>query len=276
MGLDPTFDLALCLRSGQVFRWSRGPDGVWMGVDGDRWFGLHDPLRPEEADLPEVRSLLGLQADPWTELLRRGPELRPLVDRYPGLRLMRPESVVETFFTFLCSANNSLHRIVPMCFRLGEFGEPFSDRPDLWRFPSVERLAEVKEDELRSLGFGYRGRTIPMAARAVMDRGGRPWLEGLREVGFSEARRALQEIHGVGPKLADCICLYGLHYTESTPIDTHLWQALVRHYRDDWHGQSLTSRRYEDAGAMLRDRFGDLAGLAQLVLYHDDLRGPST
>ena len=40
------------------------------------------------------------------------------------------------------------------------------------------------------------------------------------------------KLSGVGTKVADCICLFGLHRLEAFPIDTHIRQVLERHYPD--------------------------------------------
>ena len=75
---------------------------------------------------------------------------------------------------------------------------------------------------------------------------------------------------GIGNKLADCICLYGLHYEEAVPIDTHLWQAACRVFFPEHEGKALTELRYRQVGDFFRDRFGKLAGWAHLYLYYEN------
>lgn len=45
-------------------------------------------------------------------------------------------------------------------------------------------------------------------------------IEGGRE-GYRHAHEQLLLLQGVGPKVADCVCLFGLGWGESVPIDTH-------------------------------------------------------
>ena len=45
-------------------------------------------------------------------------------------------------------------------------------------------------------------------------------LEGGRP-GYREAHGQLLELQGVGPKVADCVCLMGLGWGEAVPVDTH-------------------------------------------------------
>jgi len=39
--------------------------------------------------------------------------------------------------------------------------------------------------------------------------------------GYRAAHEQLLELQGVGPKVADCICLFGLGWGEAVPVDTH-------------------------------------------------------
>lgn len=184
---------------------------------------------------------------------------------------MRPSCVVEETFCFLCTPNNNLARILKMTKALASYGPKF-DNADAQRFPDIETIAAIPEQELRARGFGYRAATIPSIARQIVEKGGEHWLEALREQPYQQAHDALVEIKGIGPKLADCICLFALHHTEAVPVDTHLWQAAKRHYFADWEGGSLTAQRYRAIGDHFRARFGDLAGWAHQYLFYDNLK----
>ena len=204
-----------------------------------------------------------------TALLQRGEELGPAIKQLKGIRLMRCSSIIECLFCFLCSANNSLHRIVPMCWKLGEFGKPL--RKDLHAFPTLEKLQEIEESQLRNLGFGYRAATIPKSAKFVQMQGGEGWLLSLRNDDYYSVHSSLMTIPGVGPKLADCVALYGYGFQEAVPLDTHVWQAFTRLYYPEWSGKSVTKVRYQEATQRFRGRFGDLSGWAQLFLYYGNL-----
>lgn len=260
-------DLDLNLQVGQVFRWKRSDLG-WEGWDNDRRYRFTGDEVETEATTDELRSLFRLEV-PLSrlhhELIDRGPELEPIIARWPSLRLMRPSCSREMLFTFLCTANNHLPRIAGMVERMAALEGP--------GFPSLERLAEVTEADWRAMGFGYRGRTLPLVARELIARGGERWLAELRTQPYSEVVEALEELPGVGPKLADCIALYAFDKTAAAPVDTHLWQAYVAVYGQP--GKSLTDARKREVGEALRDRFGDLAGFAQQFLFVDHLRARS-
>lgn len=60
------------------------------------------------------------------------------------------------------------------------------------------------------------------------------WLEGLRNVEYKDAHEALLGLQGVGPKVADCVCLMSLDKAEAVPVDTH--GLCPSEY---WHGQPI-------------------------------------
>lgn len=77
------------------------------------------------------------------------------------------------------------------------------------------------EENLRKLGFGYRAKYIAQTANMVVNELPKGWLMDLREKPYREAHDALIQLSGVGPKVADCICLMSLDKTEAVPVDTH-------------------------------------------------------
>ncbi len=197
------------------------------------------------------------------------PELGPIIEQYAGLRLLRWHSAEECLFSFLCTVNNHIPRIKGMIERLCQlYGQPLAE--GINTFPTTERIASLREEDLAGIGFGYRSRTLIAAAKALLQRSP-GWLESQREVPYAQAHAALIELPSVGRKVADCVCLFGLWHDEAVPIDTHLWQACCQRYFPDWQGKSLTDKRYAELGRFFRDRFGNLAGWAHQYLFYDRL-----
>jgi len=156
--------------------------------------------------------------------------------------------------------------------KLGAYGEPLVELEGrvLTKMPTVERIASIDPSGLRGSGFGYRADTIPRVAQEVLKRPD-GWLDNLRLLPYEEAHRELRTLPGVGPKLADCVALYGLQKLEATPMDTHLWQAMARHYFPEWRDKALTDARYREGSTFLRNRFGAWAGFAHQYLYFENL-----
>ena len=57
----------------------------------------------------------------------------------------------------------------------------------------------------------------------------------------------LLKLFGVGEKVADCICLFGLHHLEAFPVDTHISQALAGHYK-----RGFPNRRYKGVQGIMQ------------------------
>ncbi|MBX3119489.1 MAG: hypothetical protein KF784_10510 [Fimbriimonadaceae bacterium] len=314
-------DFVRCITSGQVFRWEQLEDGRWLGVDGPHWYLVRLSTVGENTQ-HEVESNATQQdferffqlghplPEILTSILENGPELKPYLALLGGLRVLRCSDPEEVLFSFLCSANNNLHRIVPMVRALASYGEPLRDYPTpctpspsvlrtdeevaksdrlsaisdlnfdnltlntqhstLTRFPTPDRIAAIPESELRAKGFGYRAATIPHVAQQLLERP-TGWLESLKGASYKEAHAELCRFKGIGPKLADCIALFGLHFQQATPIDTHMWQAVTRLYRPEWAGKSVTDARYKEAGQILRERCGPWAGWAHQYLFLENL-----
>ncbi|KAK7426207.1 8-oxoguanine glycosylase ogg1 [Neonectria magnoliae] len=157
-------------------------------------------------------------------------------------------------------------------------------------FPTPEALTGKQvESHLRELGFGYRAKYIAETARIVAEEKPGDWLETLRNpenqgfntpqvpedqhVTYKEAHEQLLALKGVGPKVADCVCLMGLGWGESVPVDTHVWQIAQRDYK---FGKSKTKTfnkaMYDAVGDHFRALWGNHAGWAHSVLFTADLR----
>ncbi|CAG9582089.1 putative 8-oxoguanine DNA glycosylase [Leishmania major strain Friedlin] len=131
----------------------------------------------------------------------------------------------------------------------------------VYSFPSLEQLATVTEDTLRSLGFGYRSKYIVEAVSFIRTQLPPPELQDEKAVkgkmhfpphlirqhgacyrnGFYSAvlghhsyhhqhqRDMLLLLPGVGRKVADCVALFALNRTHIVPVDTHMAQVAVEY-----------------------------------------------
>lgn len=281
--------------SGQMFRWHAVGDG-WLICDGDAFFFIQSQSTGGNGSLnvranrpvEDLHHLLRLDVrvnEVLQTILERGPEFAACLPKVSGLRLLRPLSPSESFLSFLCASNNNVLRIRQLVGKLEAMGEKVGEfqheevRRTLFAFPTVSRVAECSEEELRSAGFGYRGKTIPFACRELLRLAGgdesRAFAQ-LKTAGYDEAWRALAALPGIGRKLADCICLFALDQGESVPIDTHIWAALTRLYYPDWAGLAVTESRYRIGTDTFRERFGELSAWAQQLLFVESLEGKLT
>lgn len=157
-------------------------------------------------------------------------------------------------------------------------------------FPTPESLTKkTVEAHLRELGFGYRAKYIAETARIIAKEKPSAWLDSLRNPDFpafnavavidgpqstyKDAQAALLSLTGVGPKVADCVCLMGLGWGESVPVDTHVLQIAQRDYRFGKKGpKTINKVMYDAIGDHFRGIWGKYAGWAHSVLFTADLR----
>lgn len=264
-------DVGLCVSSGQVFRFHETKQG-WTGVDGDNVItairtkeGWNLSSKPEYGAFRRLFQLDRSLVEITGSIIELGPELRPFIEQLPGLRVLSPARIDETLFSFLCTPNNHLSRIQRMVDILGRYGDRIEE--DCYVFPSADVIAEIPESELRERGFGYRATTICRVARYLTEHP--MWLNSLRGKSYEDARGELIEIEGIGLKVADCVCLFGLGHEVAVPVDTHLWQSACELYLPQLKGKGLTVNRYLAVGNFFRDRFGELAGWAHQYLFYN-------
>jgi len=198
-------------------------------------------------------------------------------DQFHGLRTLRVDTL-EAIISFICSSNNNIPRISMMVERLcAMFSENHIDATSMqvhYRFPTLSQLTMVTEKQLRQAGFGFRAPKLVAAVRQMVALGGDEWLRSLErpDLAREPARELLQQLSGVGPKVADCVCLCSLQKHDAIPVDTHCWQLARRDYLPELApAASLTTKRYAQIGDYFRDHFGPYAGWAFMVLFAAEL-----
>lgn len=265
------YDLAATLSCGQAFRWTRDEIG-WQGVVAGRWVRLssHDRILRAEAATSQgswrwLKDYLQLDVT-LEQVLRTFPDDEPMraaVSACRGLRLLRQEPW-ECLASFLLSATKQIVQIRAIVEELCQrYGERLQTRPGLgvaFSFPTPERIASLHESNLRACKMGFRAPHLLGAARAVT--AGRLDLGRLPSLSLAEAREHLTGLDGVGPKIADCVLLFGCGFPQAFPIDVWVQRALRELY---FHNRSVTPQRLNEFAAQ---HFGAHAGYAQQYLFH--------
>lgn len=249
------FDPGAIARSGQCFRMEPAGDAAFDVV------ALGRRLRLEDAGGGVFR--FGCEQDVFeavwrpyfdldTDYARFGAQI-PSEDLFlqsafhygRGLRILRQEPW-ETLVTFVISQNNNIARIRGSVSRLCErFGERCTDALGaFFNFPAAQALATAGEDGLRACGLGYRAPYVAALATAVADGALDP--AALAELPDAALREALLRLTGIGPKVAQCVMLFGYHRMDAFPVDVWVHRALKKRYP-----QGFPSQRYAGfAGVM--------------------------
>lgn len=243
------------LDCGQCFRWKADSEGNWCGVVK----GIYRKIRREEngitilgADEQEFDKIwfdyfdFGRDYDVLKADFSANEMIKAACEFAPGIRVLRQEPW-EAFITFIISQNNNIARIKGIVERLcTAFGEEIEE--GIYSFPTAQRLAAEPAESFAKIGCGYRADYISFAAKEVYE--GRLVLEELMTAPIAEARERLLKVHGVGPKVADCVLLYGLGRAERCPADVWMKRVIAA------------------LGGEMPQCVTDYAGIAQQFLFH--------
>ena len=170
-----------------------------------------------------------------------------------GIRILK-QDFFEMIISFIISANNHIPRIKAIieriCSALGE------DMGEYHAFPTPSSLATASADFFRKIGAGYRAEYLESTAKYLASQDFSSWLD----LPTDELGKRLISLKGVGPKVADCILLFGAGRTDVFPVDT--WIKKVYH---DYFGteQNPTLIRKN-----LLTTFGPNAGYAQQYVFY--------
>ena len=248
---QPDFDLDETLDCGQAFRWEKVQseyDCTYSGYfldrpltishDGDR-FILHNTS--EEDFLNVWADYFDLSTDYGAVKIRLSADetLRKACEFAGGIRLLKQDKW-ECLCSFIISQNNNIPRIKGIISRLClHYGH----------FPSPSELASETVESLGFLRSGFRAKYLIDAAEKTAD--GSLELEAIPDMTIENARKRLMTIKGVGPKVAECVLLFGMYKTEAFPID--VW---IKRVMDNYYPEGLP------------DETKGIEGIAQQYLFH--------
>lgn len=274
-------DLKQTADSGQCFRWKRADTGSGDCIYEIRAFGRVLRVRQQGENFTfscseqEFRDIwwdyLDLSGD-YEGYLNSVDEtdgfLKAASEYGRGIRILRQDPW-ETAVSFLISQCNNIPRIKgcieKICRYFGEDGVSF---------PDAGRLAGLKGEELslfrEGCSLGYRDKYILDLASRVA--GGSFCLEECGKLPYEECVRQLRTLQGVGPKVADCIALFGFHKIDAFPIDVHMKQVLYDHYYSDDLEKLPGSRQLKIMEERHFSRYRGYRGIVQQWIFAYEIR----
>lgn len=275
------FNLAHIFECGQCFRWNPSKDGKsYIGVAGSYAVKVRVDKVQDRLDFTEGLGI-GEEADTevcnltlevtgggesfWADyfdlntnysiikdsLINNEPQISDAVEYGSGIRILNQDKF-ETLISFIVSQNNNIPRIKKciesICRKYGEsLGDVFGE--ERFAFPSVERMSTASVQELMDLKLGYRSKYIVAATEKYMNEG------------CPNNYEEVIAYPGVGPKVANCIMLFGLHSVEAFPIDTWVKQIMKDMY-------SFDENNIKGMSEFAARKFGAYAGYAQQYLFY--------
>lgn len=246
--------------SGQCFRWKKIGDDKYV-IPGIRLENrdLEDLEIAQSGDNFEVSCSMNDWKSQWSNYFDLSTDYGEIgrkilesgdahaIEAYKcgsGIRILRQDTW-EMIVTFLISQNNNIKRIAnsveAICQENGG------------RFP---RPGEIDSDIFmdKTLGLGYRSPYLKEIYDFAEENSN--WIKQIQSLNYDMAVPILRERTGIGPKVANCICLFGLHHVDAFPIDTHVRQLLEKYYPEGFDF----------------DYYKGYAGIVQQYLFYYELK----
>lgn len=179
-----------------------------------------------------------------------------------GIRILK-QDLWETLLSFIISANNNIPRIKTIIERIAKkYGDKIEYKNKIYyTFPTAEMLQNVRVEDFRGLGLGFRDVRIYETVQKTLK--GEINLEELEQEENTEVlRKKLLEIPGVGPKVADCVMLFALNRFDVFPVDVWVKRVISELYFDKKEQTPNVIHEFAEK------QYGDLAGLAQQYLFY--------
>ena len=279
----PCFDLEQTARSGQVFRMIPAPDSAntWVAIsqghvsfirqENNTFFLECDP------DLEVFwKNYFDMDTDYEQMIASVAPNdayLKAAAQAGKGIRILRQDTW-EMIITFVISQQKTIPAIralvEALCSRYGTkllFTDDTCDTENdtnchqLYAFPTPEQLCQASFEDLLALKLGYRAKYIYRLCHDATD--GHLDLAYLSTLDYEAAMDYLTGFYGIGKKVANCVCLFGLHHINAFPVDTWIEKILNEHYYNAAKYKDLPKKKLYDQ--MITDSFGCYKGYAGVM-----------
>ena len=272
-----TFDLKDIFECGQCFRWNKEENGSYTGI----WKENIVNIKKEGQDYvftgicknqnleEEIYHYFDLDRNYEQikkELSKKDKYMKTSIAYGKGIRILN-QDLWETIISFIISANNNIPRIKGIVERLSKtYGNKIEwNGKEYYTFPTPMQLKDVTVEEYRQLGLGFRDIRLYETTKMILD--GKVDLQELKNnPNTIEVREKLLTLSGVGPKVADCILLFSdLKRLEVFPIDVWVRRVMNDLYIQNEDESKVSKKQIEK---IARNKFGNLAGLAQQYLFY--------
>ncbi len=258
--LKDTFDC------GQCFRFNKTAPGEYTGI------AFKKPVTFKETkDLIEIDNItkeeflnkwiyfLDLERDynKIKEKLIHDDIIKKAMEFGQGIRILKQE-FFECVISFIISQQNNIPKIKKavegFCTLFGEKIE--YNNKVYYTFPDVEKVKNIKKEDLAPLKIGYRDTYIIDAINKIST--GEISYDELSKMAYSEAKAKLLTVKGIGNKVADCILLFSLLKFDAFPVDTWIKKAMT----------SLYNLKEKEIADYSRINFGEYSGFAQQYIFY--------
>ena len=256
------FSVEKTLDSGQIFRY-HFENGWWYVHHLDQFFRMKqegNKLHFEGTPDHFLTSFFSLKEN--IKKINKDEVINKAIQHSAGLRLLQQDPW-ECMVAFLCSSASNIPKIkMNMDLLSQQFGrkeEKFGKT--VFHFPELHSLNDYQK--IWNAKTGFRAKYL-YTINTLVDY---PFFRQLQAMHYEDCIFELNELPGIGPKVADCIALFSLGKTEAFPIDTWMRKVMLRHY---FKGKKVSDQKIRQ---FAMDYFGIYAGYAQQYLFDASRKG---
>ncbi len=254
------FNLEYTLECGQIFRINRRDGWYYINAQDD-FFKISqnkNELKFYGIDKKSIIHFFSLNED-YSKILKeinRDKYMQKAINKYRGLRIIKQDPW-ECLISFICSSASNIPRIKSNLNALSKsFGKNvLLDGVSDYGFPTPGNINNYKK--ILNAKTGFRAKYIFEANNSININN----LNSLRSLPYKIAKNELKKINGVGDKVADCVLLFSLGFTQALPVDTWIKKIMQLLY---FNNVTISNEKIRDFGS---NYFGDYAGYAQQFLF---------
>lgn len=270
-----SFNLVHIFECGQCFRWNKEADGSYIGVFKNNVLKVKEENGKIKfqgicnGNIEEVvKNYFDFDTDYTTikETLSKVDEfLEESIKFGNGIRILN-QDLWEVLISFIISANNNIPRIKGIIERIAkQYGKEIKYLgKSYYTFPTVEELSKASVEDLRKVGLGFRDKRVYETTQKIKQ--GEIDLSKIAQIeDTNKIREILETLPGVGPKVADCILLFGLKRFEVFPIDVWVRRIMNELYIKNEDETKVNKKEIEE---LAKTKYAGLAGIAQQYLFY--------
>ena len=265
------FDPKHIFECGQCFRWHKQDDDSYTGVVKGKILNVKREGNTVYLNNTNIEDFNNIWFD-YFDLGRDYSEIKNILkgmdehldkasDFGWGIRILQQDGW-EMLISFIISSNNRIPMIQRAIENLSEkFGKYIGEYngKEYYAFPTPEELNKATQEEIRACQTGFRDKYIKSTTASVVEN-----KDDVREytnLTTDECLKQLLKFNGVGPKVGDCIALFGMRKYDTFPVDVWVKRVMQEFYVTE--DMSLPKIR-----SYAIDKFGDLSGFAQQYLFY--------
>lgn len=257
------FDIADILECGQVFSYKKLDQNIYFVISYNKTAKIVINENTTEIftkDVDYFYNYFDLNTNYKKikdDLIKNYPGFEKFLQIGKGIRILNQDGY-QTIISFIVSANNNIKRIKNILFKISEkFGKKI-DETEFYYFPSLEEISKATVEDFALIGAGYRSEYLVETIKLLKTEEYN--ISNLSKLNTIELKDKLLKLKGVGPKVADCIMLFGFNRTDVFPVDTWIRKAYYL-----FESNKLSD---EKISKYFVKKYGKYSGYAQQYIYN--------